>query len=529
VDFQDVRTYFLRYVEQYEPYRDSKVYRLFTNFLIETYFKDSYETIPADFKTAYETQVLPTSFVIPFLKSVGVTDDVISKLNDSDRLKLATLMGDFHRYKGTIGLVSKLLTNFASNDAVSVYELWLDYVNGSWRVLPKIVGQSALSSDPIKKSMPFSFLYDATHWYIDESTLTTMNDSGELELPYKTNCLYVDGTVQEDISLIVSLVSSLVLESFKGEQLQLIFNSTTTYLTNFENFYTLWFYIIRKLTNSGTNASPFTTHSQFDPLLVFNTYEIPTKLNSTTPRGKINIQTIIDEYYGYKNNTATETINTDIWSFFKDKIDIFSGPVISSTQTFDQYRISVRSKIGGQLVDYVDGRLDGSSSMNTEVQLIFGELYNSILVFKYLTTSALDTSYIDYMLLTLSGFSKDISTSSFYTLLNFMKPYHCDMFSKAVHNITSNSLFDNGLVSYMHSFSFFLERVTHESISDQFMTNEFHPAIYTNEVVASVVTSSSSNSSASTDVTTNSISGPYTYTNPNGGGVGIPTTIIYPN
>jgi len=528
VDYQNIRSFFLRYVEQYEPYKNSKVYRLFVNFLVESYFKDSYDVIPADFKTAYETQVLPSSFVVPFLKSIGVTSDVISVLSDQDRLKLATLMGDFHRYKGTINLVTNLLTNFSSTDAVSVYELWLDNVNGSWVVLPKLIGNSTLASTVDTKSKPFTFLYDATHWYIDEATLTEMNDAGEMELPYKTNCLYVDGSIREDIGLLVNMVSALVRESFKTEPLQLIFNSTTTYLTTFDKFYPIWFYILAKLANAGTNTLPFSPHDQFDPTLVFNTYEIPVKSNSSTPRGKVNIQTIIDTYSSYMNNTSTETINTDIWTFFRDKIDIFSGPVVSSTQTFDQYRISVRASVGTSLMDYIDNRLDTATNMITESQLLFGELYNSMLIFKTLTTSTLDTSYIDYMLLTLSGFSKDVSTTSFYKLLNFLKPYHCDMFSKTATNITSNSLFDNGLVAYMYSFSFFCQKVTHEAISDKVITNEFHPPVYTNEVVASVTNSSNSNVLNSTPIALGHVSGPYTYVNPNGGGVGIPTTIVYP-
>jgi len=512
--YDDVKTFFLTYIKNYGPYEKSGPYKVFVDFLIESFLKDSYDVIPADFKSAYEDQVLPDNFVTPFLRSVGLTTDIISQLSTTHRRQFATFMGNFHRFKGTVQLVDNLMTNFASNDAISVYELWLNNVNGTWEVLPKLISKSSLASTHTVKPKPLSFLQQYDHWFIDEATLNNMYAADEIELPYKTNCIYVDGTVQEDMRLIIGVVAALVRGSFGSESLQLTFKDSA-YLTTFDKSFQLWFYVLRKIANSGTNTLPFTTHDILDPTLVYNTYEIPVKLNNTLPRGKINIQTIIDEYDGYVNNTSTDTITTDIWTFFKNKINIFNGPVTSSTTTFDQYRASISSTLGSSLIEYIDTRLTSASNMSLEGQTILSEIYNSFLVFKNITTSALDTSYVDYLLLTLPGFSKELTTTPFYILLKFLKPYHCDIYSTQLHNITSNSLFDNGLVAYTSSFAFHCEKVSYESISDKSSYKQTFPPIYDNEVIASVTSSMNGYSTKNMAYTITDNSGPYTYYNPN--------------
>jgi len=486
MDFNDFREYFTTYVKEYEPYKDSGVYKVFIDFLIEKYYNDSYVSIPADFSTAFEKQIFPSNFTVPFLESIGITSDIISQLSTTDRYKVATLLSDFHRYKGTVTLVNKLLATFSEKQAIAVYELYLDKApTGEWQVLPSMLDKSNLVSTTLNKAMPYSTLEKALHWYIDTKTLDAFEADQEIALPYKTNVLYVDGSIQEDLSLIVNMVSALVQESFKSDTIQLFFKDSS-YATSFANFTILWQYILRYVANKGTKTSPFTTHSNFDPTLVFGTYEIPTKTN-TLPRGKTNIQTILDLYDSYKANTNTKTINTDIWTLFTTQVNIFNGPLSSPQDNFLQYRVNVLTALGSSLIDYIDNRLSTATVLLDEVHLLLGELYSSMLTFKLVTTSTLNTDYIDYYLLTLSGFSNDLSKGPFFLLLNFLKPLHCDLIVETANNIASHSLFDNGLSSYMTAYSFLLQQVTHQAISDNSDTLSTTRNLFDNQMSASVV------------------------------------------
>ena len=175
------------------------------------------------------------------------------------------------------------------------------------------------------------------------------------------------------------------------------------------------------------------------------------------------------------------------WNQYFTQINIFSGPLSSPQDNFLQYRVNVLTALGSSLVDYIDNRLSTATVLLDEVNLLFSELYSSMLTFKLVTTSTLNTDYIDYYLLTLSGFSNDLSKGPFFLLLNFLKPLHCDLIVETANNIASHSLFDNGLTSYMTAYSFLLQQVTHEAISDSVDTLSNTNNIFDNQMSASVV------------------------------------------
>jgi len=173
MDYNDFREFFKVHVKEYGPYRDSKMFQVFSNFLMDSYFNDSYNNI-------------------------------------------------------TVTLIDKLVSNFNASDNIAVYELYLDMhvdVNGSkvWDVIPKLIssGVGFQRSLELTSAELFTLLDQAPNWFIDEVTLGTLYDAGELILPYKTNCILLDSTILNNLEPITQLVSELVVETFKDSKIQL--------------------------------------------------------------------------------------------------------------------------------------------------------------------------------------------------------------------------------------------------------------------------------------------------------------------
>jgi len=140
-------------------------------------------------------------------------------------------------------------------------------------------------------------------------------------------------------------------------------------------------------------------------------------------------------------------------NFYSNYIDIFNMSGFSRTQTFAQYRSSVISTVGSELVNYIDSRLDGALNSKNESSLLGAEIYSSLLTFKSLNNTTFNPDYLDYYYLNLPGLVKDIKNSTTYVMLNFLKPYHSDLIDRQNQKTICNSKFDNALVSYSEVFN----------------------------------------------------------------------------
>jgi len=473
MDYNDFREFFKVHVKEYGPYRDSKMFQVFSNFLMDSYFNDSYTNIPAPFKEAFETQIIPSEFVVPLLQSLGIPDADIDKIPNSDRFKIINSLSDFHRYKGTVALVDKLVSNFDTSDNIAVYELYLDmHINANggkvWDVIPKLISAGAgfQRSLELTSTELFTLLDQAPNWFIDEITLGTLYDSGEMILPYKTNCVLLDSTILNNLEPITQIVSELVVETFKDSKIQL-FLKDGVYVTTFGNVNILWYYTFQKLYLKGNNVTTSSRGHIFSGSGIFSRYVIP-NVDGTLSRGGsnnlnsslTNIQTMIDEYS--KLSIFGSTSGIEISNFYETYIDIFNMSGFSRSQTFTQYRASVISAVGIELVNYIDIRLDSAINSKNESGLLGAEIYSSLLTFKSLNNTSFDSGYLDYYYLNLPGLVKDIKNSTTYVMLNFLKPYHSDLIDRQNQKIICNSKFDNALVSYSKVFStiFFMKDVS---------------------------------------------------------------------
>jgi len=482
MDYNDFKEFFKVHVKQYGPYKDSKMFQVFSNFLMDSYYNDSYNSIPSSFKSAFETQVIPSEFVNPLLQSLGIPNSDIDKIPNSDKFKIVNSLSDFHRYKGTIKLVDNLVSAFDTSDNIAIYELYLDVqidANGSkiWNVLPKMIGSGTgfQRSLALTSAELFTLLDQAQNWFIDEVTLSTLYDAGELILPYKTNCILLDSTILNNLEPVTQIVSELVVETFKDSKMQVFFNDGT-YVSTFGNVNVLWYYIFQKLYSKGNEiVTAGNTHS-ISGRSVFARYVIPNADGSLSRGGTndlnsslTNIQSMIDEYS--KLTISGPTSSTAIDAFYNKYIDIFTISGFSRIQTFSEYRASVTSIVGVELINYIDNRMDTAINKKNESSLIGAEIYSSLLTFKSLNNSNFNMDYLNYYYLNLPGLVKDIKNSTTYVMLNFLKPYHSDLIDRQNQKTICSSKFDNALASYATVFNTIYSDVSSMMVVDNSIFN----------------------------------------------------------
>ena len=121
----DLKEYFEKFFENYQPYRNNKVYNTIIDKLFNNYFDDSYNTLPSSFKEAYENQKIPLDFYNNILLSVGFTQDILNKLSYKDKEILLKTFTNFNIYKGTLNQIQRIASDF--EEELNLYELLIDF------------------------------------------------------------------------------------------------------------------------------------------------------------------------------------------------------------------------------------------------------------------------------------------------------------------------------------------------------------------------------------------------------------------
>lgn len=430
--FDDLKTYFEKFITQYKPYKNISLYRELLTFLLDRYLKDSYNNLPSDFKEAFERQIIPNNFIDFILLSNGFSKSIISKISSNDKRILLNTLMDFNQYKGSLKLVTKIAQSFNQN--VNIYELYIDFRSNDWVFIPKPIHISeSIQTDLITTTLDFdSTISSVNNFLITKNQLSDLKSKNNICLPIKTNLLFMDIKDIEKGDTILNLFSSIILKEFRNELITLFFDNAT-FVLSLENVYKLWNYINIRFVNS----SIVFTHTPVFPFIVFD-IDHPNLGNFSVA----DIPTLENEFLGI---TTTDKISNfyfeKIFSILKVNRSWNVNTSVSDLET------TYRNQMGNDIIDFVNEVIDSTTisavQKKANILKLFDSINNSLI-----TWSILNNKNIDYFIDSLSKFGFSAKENSPFLVLDNLKPFHTEIIVQSGKILRVKDIFNSAIVDH---------------------------------------------------------------------------------
>jgi hypothetical protein len=445
MDKQQIIDYFGKYIETYPAYKDDKLFSALSKHLVDFYYDDMYNKIPADLKILYEGQEVTPAVYDKFLIAIGVPEDVINKLSINEKIVFLKSLSDFRRYKGTIEFIRKIGKSF--NDTFNVYELFIDYDEESneWIFKPVLVYKDRDLKE-VREKIPYDQVYASVpNFIIPKGQLENQRLSNQIVLPIKSNLLLLDEQIVTSISLMNNLIISTFLKDYKDNYINIYFNDAQ-YSLNIKTIYFTWYYLASRYYGTNWIKIPSTVFQlQFDDF--------------RNPYSVYDLDRILDEY------EALET-NKEIDLFYETYFIPFGQYVQSEELTVETLKDRL-SNLDDAFSTYVEQRIDGSVDQKKEIDSIINELYTSLLYYRdsYGTSIGVTSGdpfveYFDYFLFSLPQLTINPEDTTSYMLIYNFKPYHTEMLSTISNVLTYKDKF--GSIKISEDYWFHFEMIKYE-------------------------------------------------------------------
>jgi len=83
--YDNFKIFFDRNIKQYHPYSTNLFYSTLTSFLLDPFFKESYNIIPEKFINLFEEQIISSEIYDSILISLGYPESLISSISVSHK------------------------------------------------------------------------------------------------------------------------------------------------------------------------------------------------------------------------------------------------------------------------------------------------------------------------------------------------------------------------------------------------------------------------------------------------------------
>lgn len=479
---EDIKEYFEMFVLNYQPYKDIPEYQAIVKTLIDFYFDHSYNHINLPFKQAFEQQFIPIEFYNNLLLSIGFPKNIVSLLVEKDKKILLHSFMDYNRYKGTIDQLRLVGEKFGED--LGIYELFIDlkeinivnqklytihnqyyfnledvrlydqleindsllinndeyiirdkrYEDEHFRVyLDKIYnGSDYIFEDfmlkrwvfipeplyvspniaPVVTYLDYERIYqDTKRYFVSTEYLTASHKSENLVLPIKSNLLFLDYKKYQDVNSFYNLLAAIFLKEYYNERLVIFFRNGD-YSISLGRLYKLWYYVLMKFYNYE---------------IVDDTPTNIVSLDITNPNFDYVINDVEKLLKEYESLIDSSGFSIFYHKYITDKLYITDHQ--SSNISFEDYRLILENEIGTDLINYIDNRIETSSSdiKIYECNHILDEIFNSLITWSVIAKNENIGKNINYFLKILSFITYPLSMSPTYNLIMFLKPYHVEL------------------------------------------------------------------------------------------------------
>lgn len=412
--YDQLRDYFDTYITNYKPYKDNLIYQQLTAFLLDYYFDHSYNEIPLEFRSLYETQVITVELYDYILTSNGFPEDIVNNMQLRDKAILISTFMDFNKYKGSVEIIRRVAN--AYSEQFNIYELFIDYRNDKWIFVPYLVYKCPQLNIPeITTEFDFDTIVASTKlFFITKEYLDGLRENSQIIFPIKSNLIFLDYVESQNDSQLIRLLATIVFNHYKNERLKLYFEDGV-YQISLENAYKLWYYVIFKAYKNLSIDNFPGSYMFFDimkPNFPFNISDI---------------ETIKSEYAKVNNRRSlTKFYNTYLSVFDDIQIDI-------GKYTAEKICALYENILDPSLVEYVNFRLAENTLNRPEKMLInadyiLDQIYNSLITWEYdIYESPSTFEYIGYFLSILPLMYLKFENTTPYILIDYLKPFHVEL------------------------------------------------------------------------------------------------------
>lgn len=438
VDFQDLRSYFEDIIKKYLPYKESKMYQVLIDFLVETYLKDLYDENLSNFKELFEENNILTDIYDQLLLGIGVPQKVLNELNFNHKIIFLGSLSDFQRYKSTTTFFQNVATSFA--DKFNIYELYVDYEEGQWVFKPYIIHSGSPFSTAIS-SLEYQEIYEEIpSLLISEDQLDSLRDNNDAVFPIKSNLLLLDYNIYKEVSTFGNLIVSTLLKEY-GSFLVTVYFSDENFDFTLKDLYYIWYYIITRYYETVW--------------LKFNLQKIIRYSEVDNPYTMAGIDDLISDFEELDNSA-------DIAEFYEENIALFFRTLFQSPEQTEEDMANIVRGISEEFYDYINNRLDSltGDDLSQEVNSMLTEIYTSLFLF-YRNNSGDQyiLKYFETLLYALPQILVEPESTISYTILHNFKPFHVEFVSKIRESIVSEDKLNT--ITPKDTIFSFLEQLIH--------------------------------------------------------------------
>jgi hypothetical protein len=417
--YKNVKEWFENFIDNFKPYADEKLHQAISNYIKNTYLKDSYENIPIELKKYVEEYEIVPNLYDKILISCGYRKSLLQRTTQLDKKILVQSLTDINHYKGSIRLVNRLATAF--NARVGVYELLVDKRildnNLQWVFIPKPIYLDTTISQ-INTYLDYNTIYNKVPEYlISHQNWEIYNNENSLVLPVKSNILYVDYDLSTNHTFLKAVVTSAILAQYRLQNISIYFDNTT-FTTSILGFHQLWFYLLLKYYNSFYAVFPERKLNFFD---IDN---FPYKLSDNI---EYDIGDLLNEYENITNRVQFDRFYNDrIHSEFYTTHSTVSEV---TPESLEVYFASISSPVSAELFAFIQELLISSEDIGQNYVRTFTYLINSLTTFILNSTDHDIKTYGNYLVefytdsLSTIGYEA-VKNETFYNYLIEFKPHH---------------------------------------------------------------------------------------------------------
>jgi len=420
ITYDTVKEFFERYIKNYLPYSDAKVYDTIINNLVDYYYNHAYNDIPTDFKDLFETaNVTNVELYDKLLVAVGVPSELIKSLTFTDKMIFLKSLCDFQRYKASLSFVQKLGEVYSDFNKLNIYELYIDYDSTKlqpWVLKPVNIYKHE-DLDLSLESLDYVSIYNQIpSLLVSVDQLNELYANNQLILPLKSNLLFLDYDLSREVSLLYDLIVTIFLKEFRNTNIELYFNDTTMSVP-LEYIYYAWYYLMTRYYDTTWESSSLNFALRF----------AQTGLISSIPYTIDDVDNIIKEYDEIdtidKRDKFYNTYFANILAKWEE---------IPDTMNHTQM-LAVLATQSPNLAVYLDDRIssfEDEDNQKREINIILNEIYSSLILYSQTSEDSNFTKYFEYLMRFLPQIVINPETSSTYTILYNFKPFHVELYTQ---------------------------------------------------------------------------------------------------
>ena len=420
ITYDTVKEFFERYIKNYLPYSDAKVYDTIINNLVDYYYNHAYNDIPTDFKDLFETaNVTNVELYDKLLVAVGVPSELIKSLTFTDKMIFLKSLCDFQRYKASLSFVQKLGEVYSDFNKLNIYELYIDYDSTKlqpWVLKPVNIYKHE-DLDLSLESLDYVSIYNQIpSLLVSVDQLNELYANNQLILPLKSNLLFLDYDLSREVSLLYDLIVTIFLKEFRNTNIELYFNDTSMSVP-LEYIYYAWYYLMTRYYDTTWKSSSLNFALRF----------AQTGLISSIPYTIDDVDNIIKEYDEIdtidKRDKFYNTYFANILAKWEE---------IPDTMNHTQM-LAVLATQSPNLAVYLDDRIssfEDEDNQKREINIILNEIYSSLILYSQTSEDSNFTKYFEYLMRFLPQIVINPETSSTYTILYNFKPFHVELYTQ---------------------------------------------------------------------------------------------------